>query len=553
MNAVPGIYATPPRSSVSNLDMLPIPDRSLVDLEKYNLYVGDAVVKNRVTLQATRGCPYKCVYCHKIWPKKHFVRSAENIFEEVNLYYQMGVRRFGLLDDIFNLNVKNSRRFFELILRNGLDVQFFFPNGMRGDILTKDYIDLMFEAGTTEVALALETGSPRLQKLTGRDLDIEKLRVNLEYIIQRYPHVILGLFTMHGFPTETEEEAMMTLNFIKDLKWLHFPLVNILKIFPDTEMEKMAIENGITRESIIKSANLAYHELPDTLPFEKSFSFKYKTDFLHDYFLSKERLLHVLPYQMKVLTEDEFVQKYNSYLPLTVKTFDEFLQYVDLADCGLTADGFLSEEEVRVPDLNRKLKAAAPVRKPAEDSLKVLLLDLSQFFENRRETVYDIIEPPLGLICLLTYLYREYGDKVNGKIAKARIDFNSYAELKTLLEEFKPDLIGLRTLTFYKDFFHETAARIRDFGFDGPIIAGGPYATSGYKKIVQDSNIDVVVLGEGEITFAELVGSVMDHNGKLPGKDILKEINGIVFVPVDTNFEVEQQVSYFFEDDLENE
>ena len=31
--------------------------------------------------------------------------------------------------------------------------------------------------------------------------------------------------TMHGFPTETEEEANMTLNFIKDTKYIHFPHV----------------------------------------------------------------------------------------------------------------------------------------------------------------------------------------------------------------------------------------------------------------------------------------------------------------------------------------
>jgi len=96
------------------------------------------MVKHAVSLQGTRGCPYNCTYCHKIWGKKHVVRSAGNLFDEVKLYYDMGVRRFVLIDDIFNLDIKNSSEFFKKILDARMKPQFFFPNGLRGDILTKD-------------------------------------------------------------------------------------------------------------------------------------------------------------------------------------------------------------------------------------------------------------------------------------------------------------------------------------------------------------------------------------------------------------------------------
>jgi hypothetical protein len=58
----------------------------------------------------------------------------------------------------------------------------------------------MREAGATAFPLALETASPRLQKLIGKHLNLEKLRENLEYICKTYPHVILELQSMHGFP-----------------------------------------------------------------------------------------------------------------------------------------------------------------------------------------------------------------------------------------------------------------------------------------------------------------------------------------------------------------
>ncbi|MCP5054742.1 MAG: AMP-binding protein, partial [bacterium] len=136
------LYRTPERPAIADFDRLPLPDRSLVDYEKYSRYIGISVAKHGISLQATRGCPFKCAYCHKIWPKKHVFRSAEHILSEVRLYYRMGVRRFIFIDDVFNLNVKNSTRFFKLLMDNGLEVQLFFPNGLRGDVLTTEYIDL---------------------------------------------------------------------------------------------------------------------------------------------------------------------------------------------------------------------------------------------------------------------------------------------------------------------------------------------------------------------------------------------------------------------------
>jgi amino acid adenylation domain-containing protein len=520
------LLVTAKRPQITNLDELPFAHRWAVDYEKYNKYIGQGSVKNSISVQATRGCPYNCLYCHKIWPKRHVYRSAENIFQEVQLYYNMGVRRFVFVDDIFNLNIQNSRRFFQLIIEHGLKVQMFFPNGVRGDILTREYIDLMVKAGVTGLALALETASPRLQKLIHKNLDLERLRENIQYLCEKYPQVMLELFIMIGFPTETEEEALLTLDFVKSLKWIDFPYISILRIFPNTDMEKFAIENGISKEAIARSQNLAYHELPETLVFDKNFTKKYQSDFFNQYFLSKERLLKVLPHQMRAFTEDEMTQKYNSYLPTKIRCLDDLLQFVGINRDELDADDCLEEDWTWAPGLNGKMKAAFPLDNPDPDALRVLLLDVSQNFEGTH-MLYDVVEPPLGLMHLLAYLKHTFGPRVNGKIAKPRIDFDNYPELHTIIKEFRPHLIGIRTLTFFRDNFHKTAAMLRHWGFDGPVITGGPYATSAWDTILQDRNIDLVVLGEGELTLAQIVKEMMDNNRALPGMNRLKEIKGI--------------------------
>jgi amino acid adenylation domain-containing protein/FkbM family methyltransferase len=514
-----------------DFENLDLPDRSLIDFEKYSRYIGQALVKNSITIQATRGCPYRCKYCHKLWPKKHIPRSAENIFAEVKQFYDLGIRRFSFVDDIFNYDNHNSSRFFNLIIDNGLDVQLFFPNGMRGDLLTPGYIDLMVKAGTVNLALALETASPRLQKLMGKNLNIEKLKENIEYICSNYPQVILDVFSMHGFPTETEEEAMMTLDFITGIKWIHFPSASILKIFSNTDMEEVALESGISPEAILQSEDLAYHELPGTLPFDKNVSLKFQSLFLNQYVLSKERLLQLLPHQMKVLSRDELVQKYNNYLPLEIKSFDDLLRLAGIEPQELGQVEFYNDEHSFVPGINEKIAGLFP-RKPAGDgALKVLLLDLSQFFSDHERILNDVVEVPLGLMYLLTFLNRRYGERIEGKIAKSRFDFDDFAGLKTLLEDFQPDVIGIRTLTFYKRFFHQAVALIRRWGFDCPIVTGGPYATTSYQEVLADRNVDLAVLGEGEETFATLIGHMLENNGALPDADALERIPGLAFIP----------------------
>ncbi|MFW9878015.1 MAG: amino acid adenylation domain-containing protein, partial [Candidatus Thorarchaeota archaeon] len=339
--------------------------------------------------------------------------------------------------------------------------------------------------------------------------------------------------TMHGFPTETKEEATMTLDFIKRIKWVHFPYIFLLNIYPNTDIEKLAVKSGISKRAILNSNKQAFHELPQTLPFEEKFTQETQSDFLQNYFLKKERLLFVLPYQLKILSEDELVQKYNSYLPVENRTFDDFLHFVNIKRDELSTKKGIDEKAFLVPEVNHKMEKFFGEKRIDNENnpLRILLFDLSQSFSEESHLLNYLIAPPLGLMYLLTYLQKQFGNKVYGKIAKPIIDFDNYKELKVLLNEFKPDVIGIRTLTFYKEFFHRTVDIIRRFGFTGPIIGGGPYATSDYASLLQDDNVDVAVLGEGEITFAELIKEIMNNDKKLPDDEILKRIHGISFIP----------------------
>ena len=524
------IILTKTRKQINNLDTLPVYDRSLVDYKKYNNQIGHAGVKHSMAVQATRGCPYRCFYCDVYKTTlHHFRRSVDYIYDEVKMLADMGVKRIEFIDDIFNVKKKDFVEFFRRSARDKLNVSFYFPTALKGDLLDKETIDAMMEGGAVGVNVSLESASPRMQKVMRKNLNIERFRESLEYLCSKYPEAVTTLNTMHGFPTETEEEAMMTLNFIFSMKWVHFPYTHIVRIFPGTDLEQFALDHGVPRQVINESIDKSYHEVTPTLPFKKEFTEKYKMKFLKEYVLNKERLLKVLPIQMKHFTEDELNQRYSSYFAKKINGLKDVLKIAGIKEGDLKIK-CLSENQIEIKNLDKKITTNFPKKVSNKNAIKLLLVNISTHFTKDKDvSEYDVLEPPLGLIALQTYLNKSLGEKIHGKIIKSRVDFDNYDELGKIIEQFKPDVVGVSSMTFHKDFFHEAISQIRKRGFDKTLVVGGPHPTTSYKEVLKDENIDICVIGEGEVTLEEILRKLINNNGSKLLPQQLDKIDGIAY------------------------
>ena len=95
-----------------NLDELPNPDYSLIDLERYQSHLSYAYNHRRQgVLVTSRGCPYLCTYCNTFAGKTARLRSAAHVVAEMEqMSAEHGIQDFYVVDDIFNLDRRNKPR-----------------------------------------------------------------------------------------------------------------------------------------------------------------------------------------------------------------------------------------------------------------------------------------------------------------------------------------------------------------------------------------------------------------------------------------------------------
>ncbi len=235
-----------PQGPLADMDSLPMPDWELIDREAYFIRPRNHLFymhKAYMPLFTSRGCPYQCIYCHQIFGKKFRPHSVDRTFEEIRtLHDQYGIREYQIFDDIFNLDLDRAREICERIISWGEKIHISFPNGLRADRMDHDLIKLLKRAGTFKITYAVETASPRLQKLIKKNMNLDKARQIIE-LTDREKIFQTGFF-MLGFPTETEDEIWQTIEFAKHSR-LHAANFFVVNAFEGTGLADLARSVGI--------------------------------------------------------------------------------------------------------------------------------------------------------------------------------------------------------------------------------------------------------------------------------------------------------------------
>ena len=268
LSAIPGIFrrdngggivSNPgERLYIEDLDAVPFPAYDLIDLPAYWKYQSfSSIIKSRyVSLFSSRGCPYNCIYCHRIFGQKFRFHSAGRIIDEIQYLQKLyNIDDVEFLDDIFNLNHKRIQEFCGLLHKNQMRLKLSFPNGIRTDILTEAELRALVEAGLYFCSFSLESGSPRIQKLIGKNLDIDKFLKNVELAVSC--GVFCNGYSMLGFPTETEAEIQRTIDVVCRSR-LHTASFFTVTPFPNTEVYRSVMRTSPEKLSGIRYDDMEY-------------------------------------------------------------------------------------------------------------------------------------------------------------------------------------------------------------------------------------------------------------------------------------------------------
>jgi anaerobic magnesium-protoporphyrin IX monomethyl ester cyclase len=199
------IVTGPPVEPAGDLDEYPSPWLS---------GILDSAAAGESIMLTSRGCPHGCVFCYTpaVSNRKIRYNSVDRVLEEISYVAQRGTGRLWFADPNFSFSEKRVVSILEGILSRNLGVEMWIET--RADMLTPELIALMKRDGVYLVAMGLESASPNVFPGLDKRLQPEKIREAVRMALDTGLDV--ELFSQYALPNEGLEDAMATLQFVKD-------------------------------------------------------------------------------------------------------------------------------------------------------------------------------------------------------------------------------------------------------------------------------------------------------------------------------------------------
>jgi anaerobic magnesium-protoporphyrin IX monomethyl ester cyclase len=268
---------TPPRPPIQDLDSLPFPARHLLPMDEYfaaareNPLIAGEVHKRWTIMITSRGCPYNCVFCsiHTVMGKKWRGRSPKNVVDEVEqVVYTYHIEQIDFFDDNMTLNKKRMENICDLIVKRGLDIEWYTPNGVRADTLDENLLTKMKESGCKKIKIAPESGVQRVvDQIIKKNLNLKE--VEKVVVLSRKVGIKVGCFFVIGLIGETKDDIQATINYAYKLRKLgadrfYFSIATPLY---GTELHKQAKRGGFLKDNFSDEALAAGEPLIETPEF----------------------------------------------------------------------------------------------------------------------------------------------------------------------------------------------------------------------------------------------------------------------------------------------
>ena len=227
---------------ISNMDEIPFPARHLLPMHLYDRTIEFLNAKPADVMSIARGCPFSCAFCEtkKLWGNTCRTFSPTRVLDEVRyMVDKFGTRGIYFINDNFTIKKKETEQLCDLLKKSGLNLEWVCAT--RTDLVSRELLEKMKEAGCKAIWFGVESGSHRILKRINRTITLEQTENVFRLCKQVGIRVACSL--MLGFPDETREDLEATRKFADKLDpdWCQF---NVFIAYPDSSLYQELLQKG---------------------------------------------------------------------------------------------------------------------------------------------------------------------------------------------------------------------------------------------------------------------------------------------------------------------
>jgi radical SAM superfamily enzyme YgiQ (UPF0313 family) len=273
------IVKTSRRPFIEDVDSLPFPSRHLLDQSRYlRPDTGEVLT----TIQSSRGCPSKCIYClsRVVAGADLRLRSPKNVVDELeHCVKDYNIRNFFFRADTFTWDKDWVIAVCKEIISRKLDIEW--VANSRANTIDDERLIWMKKAGCWLVSFGVESGNQMILDKTQKGITLEQSREALRLAKKHNLKTFVTLLI--GMPWDTKETIMQTFDFAREIDSDFFEVI-LPYPFPGTKYYEIARRDGLIMDdaydhmydhfnSVVKTYHLSADELTELK--KKSFWYLY--------------------------------------------------------------------------------------------------------------------------------------------------------------------------------------------------------------------------------------------------------------------------------------
>jgi anaerobic magnesium-protoporphyrin IX monomethyl ester cyclase len=237
-----GLRQNAPRPPITDLDIIPHPDRSLLKNSRYRLPHNNRVY---TLVNTARGCPHRCTFCivagyYGSVVRKHSIPYILDELKECVLRY--GIREFLFWEEAFTLDKKYLLEFCRALADAHLPVHW--AATTRAGSLDDEIVAAMKKAGCTLCGLGIESADQGILDRALKQQTVADVRRAVA-LCRKHRLATMGHF-IFGLPGETEATARATIRFMLKLG-IDYMQCYCAVPYPNTALGAEAEEKGWIR------------------------------------------------------------------------------------------------------------------------------------------------------------------------------------------------------------------------------------------------------------------------------------------------------------------